>query len=123
MDKSQYFYRCAVFTRSNGKVSLADVHNPNHTSELEEWFGLVISLADGKHTLQELLNHLTNHYDQPPSNLEETLDSVIDRLMEGKLIQLSNTKVELPYYLESPIEALDLEKAKQLIEKNGYIYH
>ncbi len=123
METHQYFYRCAAFTRKNNTIALADIYQPEHTSELEEWFGVVISLADGQHTLQELMDYMAKQYTQAPSNLEETLNSVIERLVEGKLIKLSSTKVQLPYYLANPIEQLDIEKAKQLMEKDGYTLH
>lgn len=123
MNTAQFFYRCATFTRENGNVALADIYNPSHTSELEEWFGVVISLADGVHTLQELLDYLAGRYDSAPENLKETISSVIDRLMEGGMIKLHDAKVELPYYLANPVEELDIEKAKKLMEKDGYVYH
>lgn len=123
MNKDQYFFRCVIFTRNNNNVAIADIYNPSQISELEPWFGTVISLADGQHTLQELIDYLSSQYDETPSNLEETLDSVIERLIEGKMILLNNNKVELPYYLASPIEELDIEKAKQLIQEDGYVFH
>ncbi len=123
MNTSQFFYRCATFTRENGSVALADIHNPKQTSELEEWFGVVISLADGLHTIQELVDYMANQYEASPENLDETISSVIERLVDGKMIQLSDNKVELPYYLASPIEVLDLDKAKKLMVQDGYVYH
>ena len=123
METHHYFYRCAVFTRKDNIIALADIYQPNKTSELEKWFGVVISLADGQHTLQELVDYMIKQYDQPPANFEETLDSVIERLVDGKLIKLSEKKIQLPYYLANPIEQLDIEKAKQLMEKDGYTLH
>ncbi len=123
MQKTQYFYRCVVFTRSNNKVALADVYAPYNTTVLDEWLGIVVSLADGQHTLQELIDYMNSRYEMAPENLEDTLHSVIERLIDGKMVQLHDTKVDLPYYLASPIEDLDLEKAKTLIEKDGYVYH
>ncbi len=123
METHQYFYRCAAFTRKNNTVALADINQPDHTSELEEWFGVVISLADGQHTLQELIDYMAKQYATAPVNLDETLDSVIERLLEGNLIKLSQEKVQLPYYLANPIEQLDIKKAKQLMEKDGYTLH
>jgi hypothetical protein len=119
LDKAQFFYRTAIFTRKAGKVALADINNPTDTTELEEWFGVVVSLADGQHTIKELIDHMGGQYQQPPERLEETLDSVIERLIEGKMIQLSEKEVELPYYLASPIEQLDIEKAKKLMKEDG----
>ena len=83
----------------------------------------MISLADGQHTLQDLIDYLSAQYDEPPTNLEETVVSVIERLIEGKMILLNENKVDLPYYLANPIEELDIDKAKKLIEKDGYVFH
>ena len=120
MDNSQYFYRTIIFSQNNNLVALADIHQPEKASPLEGWMGIVISLADGHHSIQELIDYLRGRYPQPPQNLEETLHSVIERLEEGKLLQLSSKAVSLPYYLASPIEQLDLQKAKELIEEDGY---
>lgn len=119
MDKTQFFYRTAIFTRKAGKVALADINNPADTTELQEWLGIVVSLADGQHSIQDLIDYMLSQYQQPPERLEETLDSVIERLLEGKMIQLSDKSVELPYYLASPIEQLDIEKAKKLMKEDG----
>lgn len=120
MEKSEYFYRTAVYTERNGQIALADINAPERTTPLEPWFGLVIQLADGQHTLDELMQLLTQRYQgNPPDNLEETVSSVIERLVEGKLLALSNQSVELPYYLSLPIEHLDIDKAKEHMNKDG----
>jgi hypothetical protein len=123
MNNSQYFYRTAIFTRKDNQVALADINQPDNTSPLEDWMGIVVSLADGKHSIQELIDYMTGRYQQAPDNLEKTLHSVIERLQEGQIIQLSDNAVELPYYLASPIEELDREKALELIKQDGYIQH
>ena len=82
---------------------------------MEDWMGTVVSLADGKHSIAQLIDYLGQQYPQKPENLEETLHSVIERLLEGEMIELSDEPVELPYYLSAPIEALDVEKAKKMI--------
>jgi len=120
---NHYFYRTVVFTRAGNKVALADIEHPEQTTELEDWMGIVISLADGEHTLAELVGFMANQYPQPPEKLEDTLESVVERLVEGKLLALSETKVQLPYYLAAPIEHLDIEKAKKLIKEDGYTLH
>lgn len=123
MDKSQYFYRTVIFTRKAGIVALADINNPTESTKLEEWFGVVISLADGKHTLQELTDFMAKQYQQKPERLDDTLESVIERLVESKMVKLSEQAVELPYYLAAPIEQLDTEKAQKLIKEDGYTVH
>ncbi len=120
MDNVQYFYRKVVFTRKNNQIALADINQPDNISPLEDWMGTVISLADGIHTIQELIDYLKQQYEVAPVNLEETLHSVVERLLEGELIQLSDTKVDLPYYLALPIEQLDIEKAKQLMAEEEH---
>lgn len=123
MDDSQYFYRTAIFSRKNGEVSLSDIDTPENLTTLEGWLGIVVSLADGQHSIKQLLAYLRQQYPIPPANLKETLDSVIERLQQGRIIQLSESPVELPYYLAHPIEELDLIKAKKLIVDDGYTCH
>jgi len=123
LDISQYFYRTVIFTRKAGIVALADINNPQESTELEEWFGVVISLADGKHTLDELTAFMRQQYKQIPTSLDDTLESVIERLIEGKMLKLSEKAVELPYYLAAPIEQLDIDKAHKLIKEDGYTVH
>lgn len=121
--KAQYFYRTVVFTRQGNKVSLADIEHPEKTTDVEEWMGIIISLADGEHTLQELIDFMARQYQQVPEKLIETLESVVGRLVESNMIVLTDKPVKLPYYLAAPIEHLDLEKALRLIKEDGYILH
>ena len=104
-------------------MALADVHHPQNTSPLDDWMGIVVSLADGSHTIEELVSYLKKHYPMPPENLEKTLHSVLERLEGGEIVRLTDEKVELPYYLASPIEELDIEKAKKLMNEDGYQVH
>lgn len=120
MENTQYFYRNIIFTRKNNQVSLVDINRPDNATHLEEWLGIVVSLADGRHTIQELIDYMKKNYQQAPASLEKTLHSVIERLEEGKIIQLSESEVSLPYYLSLPIEELDIEKAKKMIREDGY---
>lgn len=112
MDNTKYFHRTISFTRKNEQIALVDLHKIDNITPLDEWLGIVVTLADGDHTIQELVDYMTQRYQNPPENLEKTLHSAIERLEEGKIIQLSDKSVELPYYLASPIEELDLEKAR-----------
>ncbi|MEH6556717.1 MAG: hypothetical protein V7459_03810 [Oceanicoccus sp.] len=120
MGNMQYFYRNIIFTRKNNQVSLVDINRPDNATHLEEWLGIVVSLADGRHTIQQLIDYMKKNYQQVPVGLEKTLHSVIERLVEGKIIQLSENEVSLPYYLTLPIEELDIEKAKIMIREDGY---
>ncbi len=123
MNNSQYFYRTIVFTRINHQIALADIDHPENVTPLEEWLGTVISLADGCHSIEELIGYMSKRYATPPPNLEKTIYSVIERLMDSNLIKLSEHAVTLPYYLAAPIEELDLERARKEIRKDGYSMH
>ena len=117
METSQYFYRNVIFSRSGNQISLIDIHNPdNEKQKLEPWFGIVLQLADGQHTIEELFNLLSHKYKgAPPANLKETISSVVERLIKVNFIMLTDEKTELPYYLSMPYEHLDIEKAKKLL--------
>ena len=123
MDKSQYFYRIAIFSMQEEKVSLLDANDLSaKASPLEPWLGLVVSLADGQHTLQQLLEHMAGRYDgTPPPELERTIESVIERLTETGVIKLADQAVTLPYYLSLPAEKLDMDMARRFMADDGYL--
>ena len=82
---------------------------------------LVVSLADGQHTIQQLLDYMTDHYGgKPPDNLEETIVSVIERLTKNEVIKLADETFNLPYYLSRSADKLDIEMAKQAMADDGY---
>lgn len=120
MDTAQYFYRNVIFSKINDQISLADLDHPESVTPLDGWLGIVVALADGQHTIQQMIDYMSKQYRESPVNLEETLHSVVERLDEGKIIQLSESVVSLPYYLTLPIEELDIEEAKKLIMEDGY---
>jgi len=121
MDNSQFFYRNIPFTRKDGQVALVDIFQPSNTTPLDEWLGTVVSLADGFHTIQQMLDYLKAQYKTPPENLEKTLHSVIERLVEGEIIYLSQRVTNLPYYLTAPIEDLDIEQARRVAQEEDGI--
>lgn len=122
MDTSQYFYRNALFSKQGKSIYLIDIDNPEKKQqELEPWFGIVFQLADGQHTLEQLYQYLAMQYKgEAPQNLSDTLKSVVDRMIEGKLIVLTKQATELPYYLSMPYEMLDIEKAKKELAKDRF---
>ena len=120
MNNEQYFYRRAIFTRRDNQIALADINQPDHVTPLEDGLGTVVSLADGHHSIQQLIDYVGGQYTECPANLQQTLHSVIERLLEGKLIGLSDSAVTLPYYLAEPLEDLDLKVARTQIEEDGF---
>lgn len=124
MDKTKYFYRILLHTIKNGPVELIDKYDLDKTIQIEPWLGMVISLADGKHTIAQLLDHVESSYKGvPPADLEKTLESVIDRLVNSQALQLADEAVTLPYYLSLPKEMLDADKANKLMIEDGFLKH
>ncbi|MES9905080.1 MAG: hypothetical protein ABW168_20705, partial [Sedimenticola sp.] len=104
MNYKQYFYRLNAFTRLKDGVALINKNSPSEPVSLEPWMGTIIALADGQHTVAELISYLADQYQEgAPDNLEDTVASVIDRLIESETLQLSDTSVELPYHLSRAI--------------------
>ena len=120
MADAKYFYRNVTFSKSEGKVFLIDISDPDgDREELDGWFGLVLLMADGQHTVDELFDYLSTKYQgNPPDNLRDTIDSVIQRMTETKFIVLTDIKTELPYYLSLPYEQLDTDKALMLMAQD-----
>lgn len=120
MDATQYFYRNVMFSKQGNEISLVDIHKPKKEEKvLEMWFGLILQLADGQHTINELLDFISKQYKgNPPDSLGPTIHSVVERLVNLQFIVLTKEATELPYYLSRPVELLDIEKAKEILEKD-----
>lgn len=120
MDTKKYFYRNVIFSKQGQTISIIDIHNPkNEKEELDPWFARVLQLADGQHTVEQLMEFMATQYNgMPPKNLTETLESVIERMAETRLIMLTEKPTDLPYYLSMPYELLDLAKAKKEIAED-----
>jgi hypothetical protein len=122
VDRSQFVSRLVVFSKHGDQISLVELSNPDAKPHVyTAWLGLVISLADGRHTIQELISYAGQHYaGGPPDGLAATIESATQRLAETGTVQLSDAPVELPYYLTLPAERLDVPKALELMAEDGY---
>jgi hypothetical protein len=120
MNTKQYFYRNVIFSKQGKTISIVDINNPkNDKEELDPWFAMVLQLADGQHTVEQLMQFMATQYNgMPPENLTKTLESVIERMADTRLIMLTEKPTELPYYLSMPYELLDVEKAKAALAKD-----
>lgn len=120
MEATKYFYRNVIFSKKGDKIALIDLDNPDKIGKpLDRWLGLVLQLADGQHTVKELVPFLAQRYfEGSPDNLEKTIYSTVERLEFMQFIVLTDEKTVLPYYLSLPYEQLDIEKAKKLIEED-----
>ena len=122
MDKSKYFYRNVVISKQGDKISIVDLNDPEKEAlTFEPWLGMVVAMADGQHTLEQLIDYLMKQYNgSPPDELEKTIESVIERLTETETVMLTDEPVDLPYYLSLPAEQLNLDKARQMMAEDGH---
>ena len=120
-NRRKYFARAVVYAKRNNSVAVVDMHDASVSEPLELWLGKVLLLADGSHTVQELISQVSRSYPQgPPPSLGETIDSVITRLHDASFIALSDVPVTLPYYLSLAADDQDPERARQLMLEDGF---
>ncbi len=120
-NRSKYFSRTVVYAKRDDEIVLVDMHDASMTESLDPWLSKVLVLADGTHTVQELIDFVGRQYgDNPPPSLPATIDSVIERLHEGKTIAFSDEPVELPYYLSIPADEQDADLANRLMAEDGF---
>ncbi|MCW8982534.1 MAG: hypothetical protein OQK13_00655, partial [Gammaproteobacteria bacterium] len=100
MDHAHYFKRNTVYKIEENEISIVDVHENNTITPLDPWMGTVVSLADGQHTIAQLIQYMASQYPNgAPDNLVETIESVITRLTETDVVELTLRPSILPYYL------------------------
>lgn len=122
MDHNHYFKRNAVYKVEEDAISVVDVHENNTITPLDPWMGAVVSLADGQHTIAQLIQHMTAQYPgDAPENLTQTLESVIDRLTETDVVELTLRPSILPYYLLIPMDQQDPKKATEMMTNDGFL--
>lgn len=122
MDHAHYFKRNAVYRVEKDEISVVDVHENNTITPLDPWMGAVLSLADGQHTIAQLIQHMAAQYPNgAPENLTKTLESVIDRLTETDVIELTLRPSILPYYLRIPMNEQDPKKATEMMINDGFL--
>lgn len=123
MELNDYFYRTLVYSEDRGEVQVYEKVPPYNPIPLEPWLGLVIQLADGQHTLQELIDYVASRYQgNVPENYLKTIGSVIERLLESEAIALSNIPHTLPYHLSMPKEHQDQKLAEKSMRESGYAH-
>ncbi len=122
MDHKHYFKRNTVYKVEANTISVVDVHEDNTVTPLDPWMGMVLSLADGLHTVAELVQHMAAQYpDGAPDNLVDTLESVIKRLIDTDVIELTLRPSILPYYLRIPVDDQDPKQATDMMINDGFL--
>jgi len=122
LDHAHYFKRNAVYKVEENEISVVDVHENNTITPLDPWMGAVLTLADGQHTIAQLIQHMAAQYPNgAPEDLTKTLESVIDRLTETDVIELTLRPSILPYYLRIPMNEQDPKKATEMMINDGFL--
>ncbi len=122
MDYSHYFKRNTVYKVEQDTVSIVDVNNGNTVTALDPWMGMVVTLADGQHSIDQLIAHMTGQYPEgAPDNLAETIESVITRLTDSEAIEITVRPSILPYYLRLPLDEQDPKEATKMMISDGFI--
>ena len=122
MEHALYFKRNAVYKLDGDNVFVVDIQDNNSLTELDPWMAKIVLLADGQHTIDQLIQNLTSQYPAgAPDNLVATIESVITRLTESDVIELTSRPTLLPYYLRLPIDEQKPKEATELMIKDGFI--
>ena len=122
MEHVHYFKRNTVYKVEGESISVVNVQENNALTPLDPWMAMVVSLADGQHTIDQLIQHMTGLYpDGAPDNLVETIESVVSRLTESEVIELTARPSLLPYYLRIPIDEQDPKQATEMMINDGFI--
>jgi hypothetical protein len=122
LDHAHYFKRNTVYKIEEDAISVVDVHENNTITPLDPWMGTVVSLADGQHTIAQLIQHMANQYPNgAPDNLVETIESVIKRLTDTDVVELTLRPSILPYYLRLPMDEQDPKKATEMMVNDGFL--
>lgn len=118
---TKYFSRNVTYTMVQDKVVLIERSRPR-TVTMDEWPQLIFLSADGKRKVSELTSELGRHYkDGVPPGLSDQTRSLVMALADRGFIVLHDRAFPLPYYLSTPIEKQDMERAKKLMEEDGFI--
>ncbi|RKZ84655.1 MAG: hypothetical protein DRQ39_08080 [Gammaproteobacteria bacterium] len=122
MEHAHYFKRNTVYKIEGDDISVVDVQENNALTPLDPWMARVVTLADGQHTIGQLIQHMIGQYPNgAPENLVETIESVITRLTESNVIELTARPSLLPYYLRIPMDEQDPKQATEMMINDGFI--
>lgn len=122
MEHAHYFKRNTVYKVEGENISIVNVQEDNTVTTVDPWMARVILLADGQHTIAQLIQHMISQYpDGAPENLVETIESVITRLTDSDVIELTSRPSLLPYYFRLPIDEQDPKKATEMMIADRFI--
>ena len=118
---SKYFSRNVRYVMLKDKVALVERDRPDMAT-IDEWAQLVFLSADGEHKVSELIAALGSHYQGgAPKGLAEQTRALVNDLRGRGYLTLHDQKRKLPYYFAVPVEQQDKERARALMEADGFL--
>ncbi len=122
--KDKYFIRTMQWDWLNDQmVQIFDNKSPRIIT-MDEWPQQIYLDASGQKTIGEYILWMANQYapNTPLDTLDEDIIRMIENLIEdGGMIKLLDQKTSLPYYLDDPKSKQNLDKAYELMKKDGYL--
>jgi len=116
-----YFSRAELFDILEKHIVVIESKKPCLTT-LDPWYEIIFSAADGQMTITEFTQKLKKEYSSgPPPELEAVVQQHVRALKDIGFITLTDKPKILPYYLQMPSSQQDQEKAKRLMEEDGFI--
>jgi len=103
--RDKYFIRLAPWDWLNQEmIHVFDLNSPRVIT-MDPWVQIIYLEADGQKTVHELVYQMASSYSRNeaiPHELDKQIIYVIDSLLKDKLIELLDSKKELPEHLKKP---------------------
>ncbi len=116
-----YFRRIARFDLVDERVVVFDAKQPRVIT-LDAWPELVFQMADGEHTIQQMIEHLGEQYeDGVPVGLSDQIIATVKQLIDEGILELASGSQVLPSYLSIPVSEQNPEKEKAAMIRDGFI--
>ncbi|MCI0638175.1 MAG: hypothetical protein L0Y72_25025 [Gemmataceae bacterium] len=116
-----YFRRTARFDLLNGHIVVADPKQPRMVT-LDPWLELVFQMADGEHTIDQMIVHLGKGYEGgSPAGLDQQVLDIVNHLVAEGFVELVANSTTLPFYLTEPVSKQDAAEAKAAMLRDGFI--
>ncbi len=122
--KDKYFFRLAQWDWLDKSMIHVKDNQRTRMITMDPWPQLIYLEAEGQKTIYDFIYYMVSQYAKDetiPDDIDKEILEIIDVLMKDGLIGLSSESRKLPYYLDLPISKQDLNKAKALMLKDGFI--
>ncbi len=113
-----YAVRTKGYDIEDGVVSV--LTGQSSVQKLKPISGKLYEAADGKSTVKDIIHSIASREGVEPARLVGEIKPVIHDMKLLKMLELSDTPKDLPYYYSMPGSELDKEKVEAEKRKDGY---